>query len=189
MEPLKELPEGEVKSNSNLKEMAKEVVADKVLKRGMANYVTNSKRKFLGITEFDGKLDYGTSTNVAKELENNPECIKMLKALFGRTEDEDPEENILTNCKEEGENNKEVELPKLFAPFKNKNRGWNKEGVQDQATLYLNILGYGKGGEKSFVNTGSKKKAQKENWWPDSVSFSKFAHPSKASMEANEDII
>ena len=44
----------------------------------------------------------------------------------------------------------------LFAPFKDKARGWTKETVSEQLTLYLNILGYGYGGDKSLVKTKNK---------------------------------
>ena len=36
----------------------------------------------------------------------------------------------------------------MAAPFKDHESGWNLNLVVDQATLYLNILGYGKGDAK-----------------------------------------
>ena len=76
----------------------------------------------------------------------------------------------------------------MLAPFKNIKRGWNNDVVIDQTTLYLNILGYGKGGTKSFVAT-KLKKAEKPKWWDDANNFEKYSHPSKAKMRVNEDII
>ena len=58
----------------------------------------------------------------------------------------------------------------------------------DQTTLYFNILGYGKGGTKSLVDTKFRK-AEKPKWWDDANNFEKYSHPSKTKMRVNEDII
>ena len=79
-------------------------------------------------------------------------------------------------------------LPHLFAPFKDKTRGWTKDNVSEQLTLYLNLLGYGIGGDKSLVKTKSKT-ASKPSWFPDSVDFDSYTHPSHAKLQENEDII
>ena len=75
-----------------------------------------------------------------------------------------------------------MQLPKLFAPFKEKLRGWVKDKVADQLTLYLNVLGFGRGGGKNI-------KTQKPDFWPDSISHKIFTHPTQGTIETNEDII
>ena len=48
--------------------------------------------------------------------------------------------------------NQDVHLPKMFAPFRDKKRGWNDQNVKEQLVLYFNTLGYGYG-EKCLINT------------------------------------
>ena len=86
------------------------------------------------------------------------------------------------------QSDKRFPLPKLAVPFKDAERGWNNDVVVDQAALYLNILGYGKGGNKSLSDTKFKK-AEKPEWWDDDNNFQKYSHPSKAKMKVNEDVI
>ena len=136
-----------------------------------------AQESFLGSQNLMKKTEFNTSSGISRELDEHPEYAEMLKKQSS-VRNEKSENNVLHIIKEK------VELPKLFASFKDK----SKENVQDQATLYLNILGYGKGGEKSLVDT-PKEKSEKEDFWPDSVNFKKFGHPSKALIEANEDLI
>ena len=83
--------------------------------------------------------------------------------------------------------NKELHLPKLFAPFKDKRRGWHIGTVREQAILYLNCLGYGHGG-KSLIDT-KQKKAVKLDWFSAKLDFGQYEHPSKASLQSNEFLI
>ena len=73
------------------------------------------------------------------------------------------------------QSDKRFHLPKLAVPFKDAERGWNNDVVVDQATLYLNILGYGKGGNKSLSDTKFKK-AEKPEWWDGENNFQKYSH-------------
>ena len=77
---------------------------------------------------------------------------------------------------------------RLSCPFKDKSRGWSKDTVSEQLTLYFNILGYGYGGDKSLVNTKFKTSTKPE-WFPSSVSFEDYIHPSHAKLKENEDVL
>ena len=52
---------------------------------------------------------------------------------------------------------------------------------RENASLYLNILGYGVGGNKSLVD-GKNKTSEKPEWWDDANNFDMFTHPSKAKL-------
>ena len=56
----------------------------------------------------------------------------------------------------------------------------------------LNVLlegvGAPTGGSRSFVDT-KHKKAEKPEFWPDSLSFEKYSYPAVASIKENEDLI
>ena len=80
-------------------------------------------------------------------------------------------------------------LPPLFAPFKDEKKGWTKSNVAEQVTLYINLLGYGYGGDKTFVASTKHKDSSKPEWFPDSISYENYTHPSKAKITENEDVI
>ena len=85
--------------------------------------------------------------------------------------------------------NRPLIFPPIFAPFKNEKMGWTKAMVAEQLNLYLNLLGYGVGGDKSFVAGSKNKDTSKPAWFPDSISFEDYSHPSKAKLRENEEII
>ena len=63
--------------------------------------------------------------------------------------------------------------------------------VEQQALLYINILGYGNGGQNTLADS-KRHKALKPNWFPSSVAFDgpdAYTNLTKASLEKNEDVI
>ena len=165
-----------------LKEKTSEVIADKVFGKAIEDYGEKSRKNVLVVTEFKNRAEVIVSTNIARKLEKRPELAKALQELFesGNDGQEEDDYSLVSN--------RSIHFPKLLAPFKNIKRGWNNDVVIDQTTLYLNILGYGKGGTKSLIDTKFKK-ADKPKWWDDANNFEKYSHPSKAKMRVNEDII
>ena len=167
-----------------LKKMTAEVVADKKFCKAMTSYVEEDKRNLLTVTVFDGKTTFSASPKIARIMEDHPDVLETLKEIFEKKlavqEDvlEKPDLKVVTD----------ISLPFLFAPFKDKKRGWTKDNVSEQLILYLNILGYGIGGDKSLVKTKFKT-ATKPEWWPSSIDFDAYTHPSHAKLQDNEDII
>ena len=166
----------------SLKEMTRQVIADKMFGKAIEDYGEKSKRNVLVVTEFDNRTDVIVSANIARKLENKPELVKALTELFELENDDENDEDYSLLA------HKRFHLPKLAVPFKDIERGWNSDLVSDQATLYLNILGYGNGGSKSLVDTKFKT-AEKPEWWDDDNNFEKYSHPSKAKIKVNEDVI
>ena len=64
---------------------------------------------------------------------------------------------------------------------------WRGTRVSEQLTLYFNILGYGIGGDTSLVKTKFKT-TNKPSWFPTSVNFDSYTHPSHAKIQDNEDM-
>jgi len=167
-----------------------------MLRKNLENYVSAGVRSLLNITSFDNILEVHVSYDIKAKMMEMPECETMLRKLFNsklviretensdenKPEEENKMEKIYTNQKPG------MNLPKLVCPFKDKRRGWNKSTARDQAQLYLNLLEYGLGGRKSLVTTKFKT-AEKPKFWPDSISFEKYDHPSSVSVSANEDLI
>ena len=167
-----------------LKRKTAEVVSDKKFAKAMTTYVQEERRELLSVTLFDGKSYFSASPKVAKLMEDNPEVMKKLVEIFEETLVVDNVEEEKPEIKE----NQKTLLPPLFAPFQDKSRGWNRETVSEQVTLYFNILGYGYGGDKSLVTTKFKS-SNKPAWFPSSVNFEEYIHPSHAKLKDNEDVI
>ena len=144
----------EMSTADYLKEQVAKVVADNVPKKALKTYTNKGKRSLLNVTVFDGVVDIQGSKRVIAALKGNPELEYSLHKLFDILKDV-PEEDIEDgevdeDLKEEVSSlNSIVSLPKLFAPFKDKSRGWTVKNVEQQALLYINILGYGNGGQHS----------------------------------------
>ena len=119
------------------------------------------------------------SSRIGQKLQKSPHLVHALVLLFGESEEPETKQTLASN--------KELHLPKLFAPFKDKRRGWHIGTVREQAILYLNCLGYGHGG-KSLIDT-KQKKAVKPDWFSAKLDFGQYEHPSKASLQSNEFLI
>ena len=167
-----------------LKKMTADVVGDKKFSKAMTSYVEEEKRDLLSVTVFNGKAYFNASPKVAKIMEEHPDVMEALTDIFEKNLLDDDEKLEKPELKVA----ESIALPLLFAPFKEKKMGWTKENVSEQLTLYLNILGYGVGGDKSLVKTKFKT-ANKPVWFPASVDFDSYTHPSHGKLHENEDII
>ena len=63
-------------------------------------------------------------------------------------------------------------------------RRWNLHRARDQLNIYLNILGFGKGGSRKY-----KVPADEPEGWPDEVSFINFEQPSYAKLNTVNTVI
>ena len=167
-------------SDSSIKILTSQVQEDGKLKRVIEAYVEEGGRDLICITKFDGQQEIMVSSRIGQKLQKSPNLVHALVLLFGE-ETEEPE------TKQTLASNKELHLPKLFAPFKDKRRGWHIGTVREQAILYLDCLGYGHGG-KSLIDT-KQKKAEKTDWFSAKLDFGQYEHPSKASLQSNEFLI
>ena len=75
------------------------------------------------------------------------------------------------------QSDKRFHLPKLAVPFKDAERGWNNDVVVDQATLYLNILGYVKVVTKASQTQNSKRQRNQNGGTMIIISKSIPTHP------------
>ena len=172
---------------TTLKQLTDQVVEDKKVQKALTSYVEGG-RHLLCVTIFAGKSVLSSSPEIAERLEKKPELMAALMELF-------EDKSLVTAKSEETDEKPEVKmnrpliLPPLFAPFKNEKKGWTKAMVAEQLNLYLNLLGYGVGGDKSFVAGTKNKDTSKPAWFPDSISFEDYSHPSKAKLRENEEII
>ena len=117
----------EMSTIDQLKEETAKVVADNVFKKSMRTYVSKGQRSLLAVTEFDGKVDIQGSKKVIAALKGHPELEYSLHKLFevlNEVLDEDIEDGELNDDSEVSSLNTDTRLPKLFAPFKDKARGW-----------------------------------------------------------------
>ena len=68
--------------------------------------------------------------------------------------------------------------------MKFKGHNWNHKTARDQLSVFMNVLGFGKGGDRKF-----KKASDEPEGWPDEYSFITFEHPGHASLEMATRII
>ena len=61
---------------------------------------------------------------------------------------------------------------------------WTHKMARSYLTTCLNILGFGKGGTKSFQNPDDEPEG-----WPEEHSFQKLGHPCHANLDVTNDII
>ena len=162
-----------------LRTLINHVQEDGKLRKTLEAYV-ESGREIICVTRFNNQEEIMVSERIAIKLETRPDLVDALLELFESSDGVQISEQKLAT-------NKQLHLPKLFAPFKDKSRGWNIHAVREQAILYLNCLGYGHGG-KTLVDTKNKK-ADKPEWFPAKLEFGQYEHPSKASLQDNEFLI
>ena len=162
-----------------LKTLTNHVQEDGKLRKTLEAYV-ESGREIICVTKFNNQEEIMVSEGIAKNLEKKPHLVDALLELFESSNGVQISEQKLAS-------NKQLHLPKLFAPYKDKRRGWNIHAVREQAILYLNCLGYGHGG-KTLIDTKNKK-ADKPEWFPAKLEFGQYEHPSKASLQDNEFLI
>ena len=122
------------------KVMIKQIIAEKTFEKAIEDFGEKNKRNILVVKEFDGRAEIMCSSSIARKLKKRPEFVKELqKLLEDDTETTDDDDYNL-----------------VYIPFKDTKRGWNIEVARENATLYLNILGYGIGGSKSLVTRKNK---------------------------------
>ena len=140
---------------TTLKQLTDQVVEDKKVQKALTSYVEGG-RDLLCVTIFAGKSVLSSSPEIAQRLEKKPELMAALMELF-------EDKSLVTTKSEETDEKPEVKmnrpliLPPLFAPFKNEKKGWTKVMLAEQ--LYLNLPGYGVGGDKRDTS--------KPAWFPD----------------------
>ena len=105
----------------------------------------------MNVTTRNNKTTITANRKIFAKVQQNPHLLAALKELFANLDnnEQDGDEQVLMT-------DEVNELPPLFCPFKDKTRGWNHNSVIEQAILYLNIVGYGKSGDKSLVDTKKK---------------------------------
>ena len=139
---------------TTLKQLTDQVVEDKKVQKALTSYVEGG-RDLLCVTIFAGKSVLSSSPEIAQRLEKKPELMAALMELF--------EDKLQVTTKSE-ETDQKPDLPPIFAPFKNEKMGWTKAMVAEQLNLYLNLLGYGVGGDKSFVAGTTWQKRMATEW-------------------------
>ena len=117
----------------------------------------NGEINILCLNEFDIMAQIEVTNKWAKIFKMKPH---IKDALVELTEESNKNVEELDGDQENNANpivsmNQDVHLPKMFAPFRDKKRGWNDQNVKEQLVLYFNTLGYGQVG-KCLINTKIK---------------------------------
>ena len=151
---------------------------DKKFDKVLNEHVSKNRRRTLCISVRGTQVVLSGEENcVEVALANKEEMtvgdlIEAMKVLGGAEEDE--EMKFKTSEK--------IEFPPFRVKFKGKQ--WTTLRAREELSKVLSILGFGKGGTKSF-----KVAADEPAGWPDAHSFVAFEYPSYANMKVANDII
>jgi hypothetical protein len=161
----------------------KEVMADKLLDTHSKKYVEDKKRKLLEVRIRGDKVIISGDNRTVRNVKSNTEVLEYLKNIIAAEEDDEDEvEEAFKYVSDEG-----IEIPPLFCQVGDKAKGWNAKNVEKQTTLYLNLLGAGKGGKLNMTNKTDN--TAKPPWFNTKVNWNKYVTPCHASMEDNLAII
>ena len=152
----------------------RDIKADHVFERVLKDHVAKKKRRTLCISIRGSQAVFsGDEESVTFAQEN---MVHMtVEELIGAMKDmEQGEVKYKTT--------EELQFPPMLVKFKGRN--WTLEQARAQLQIYLNILGFGKGGSKKY-----KSEADEPEGWPDQHSFTDFLHPSYAKLDTINDII
>ena len=152
----------------------KTVKADQVFDKVLKEHVEKKKRRTLCISiRGDQAVLSGDEKTVSFAKENMESLtLEELMEVMKTMEDEDLKYKTT----------QQIRFPPMFAKFKG--RRWTLERARDQLQIYLNILGFGKGGSRKY-----RVEADEPEGWPDEISFVDFLHPSYAKLSAVNDIV
>ena len=151
---------------------------DKKFDKVLSEHVSKNRRKTLCISVRGTQVVLSGEENcVEVALENKDEMtvgelMETMKVM--EVEEEDDEMKFKTT--------ENIEFPPFRVKFKGKQ--WTTLRAREALTKVLSILGFGKGGTKSF-----KVATDEPAGWPDSHSFLAFEYPSYANMKVANDII
>ena len=153
----------------------KDIKADQTFDKVLKEHVVKKNRKTLSIMIRGSQAVLSGEEEAVKLAHENMENLTVEELLESMTNTEsDGDLKFMTTEK--------VKFPPMFAQFKG--RRWTLGRARDQLLIYLNILGFGKGGSRKY------KVAEDElEGWPDEHSFVEFAHPSYAKLSTINDII
>ena len=151
---------------------------DKKFDKVLNEHVSKNRRRTLCLSVRGNQVVLsGEETCVEVALENKEEMtvgdlMEAMKLMGGDEDDEEMKFKTTEN----------IEFPPFRVKFKGKK--WTTLRAREELSKVLSILGFGKGGTKSF-----KVAADEPAGWPDAHSFVAFEYPSYANMKVANDII
>lgn len=152
----------------------RDIKADQVFEKTLKEHVVKKKRRTLCISIRGGQAVLSGDDESVIFAQDNMEnmTIEELMEAMKNMENEDNEYNTT----------QKITFPPMFVKYKG--RRWTLEKARDQLQIYLNILGFGKGGSRKY-----RVEADEPGGWPDEHSFVDFLHPSYAKMDTIDSII
>ena len=152
----------------------KTIKADQTLDKVVKEHVVKKNRRTLCITIRGSEAVLSGEEEAVKLAHENMEHLTVEELLEGMKNMESDDLKYMTTEK--------VKFPPMFAKFKG--RRWTLGRARDQLLIYLNILGFGKGGSRKY-----RVREDEPEGWPDEHSFVEFDHPSYAKLSTINDII
>ena len=154
----------------------KDIKADKAFEKQLENHVVSKKRRTLCISIRDSQIVFSGESNSVDFASENMEHMTVAELVDAMKVMEMEPEELKYKTTET------VTFPSMKVKFKG--HKWNHKTARDQLSVFMNVLGFGKGGDRKF-----KKAEDEPEGWPDEYSFTTFEHPGHASLEMANSII
>ena len=154
----------------------KQIKADKLFEKNLKDHVEKKSRKTLCISIRGSQVVFSGEENcvlMASENLENMTISELAEAMKGIINDSD---GLSYKTSET------VSFPAMKVKFKG--RRWTLQAAREQLGVYMNILGFGRGGCKKY-----KEPADEPEGWPDAHSFVTFEHPVYATLDTINEII
>ena len=154
---------------------AKAISADNRYDNFVKDHVTKHSRRVISFSIRDGRAHVNGDKESLNLIDSFPE-LTVKDLLVKMKELGDAGDQSLDYADSTNLSTPTSPLPPMRFAFSGPN--WNHVNARKQLTEYFCILGFGKGkNDKKFA-----KESSEPCWWPDSLSWTNFAHPGQATI-------
>ena len=166
---------------STLTRLRQATIADRTQLKQEKKFVEESKRPLLSLRRRGAQVVLSGDSESVRKLKTAAPILAFLREILEENADTVQSPEFLTD---------EVEdpaflIPKLFCQVGDKAHGWGVKPVEKMTMLLLTVLDAGQGGS---VTLGDKSKT-KPAWFNNDAGWTKYTHPSGATLEENTDLI
>ena len=158
---------------------SKQINADKKFFKDLEQHIEKKKRRVLVLSLHDDIVRISGEEKSLEILDSKRDLTHTTLSeiiTYMRAYGENSEETFKYVTRLDLEDEEPFPLPKMRYCFQEGK--WSLDNARDQVTDYMTHLGYGSRGPKVY-----REEKDEPSWWPDSLSWSLFTHPSKATKE------
>jgi hypothetical protein len=154
----------------------REIKSDKAFEKTLKDHIVNKSRRTVCLSIRGTQVVFSGEENSVILAKDNMEDMTVADLVQAMKAMDDEPEGLRYKTTET------VVFPPMKVKFKG--RRWNIQAAREHLTIYLNILGFGKGGTRKY-----KEPTDEPDGWPDEHAFVTFEHPAYSKLDMANDII